>query len=76
MSASFSTHLTVLERSAKQFGDAPAFQLPNLDASGQVSNWTPVSYTRFQVDVEDFARHWLRVLEADGVAPRSVVGLW
>lgn len=77
MSVSFSTHLTVLKRSAELFGDSPAFQLPNLDpSSGQVLGWTPVSYRRFQLDVDNFARHLLRVLQADHLAPQSVIGLW
>ncbi|VDB99778.1 unnamed protein product [Peniophora sp. CBMAI 1063] len=76
MAVSLPTHLTVLERSAALYKDTSAFQLPVIDPSGQVSNWTPVSYARFQLDVDDFARYWLRVLKADGVAPRSVVGLW
>ena len=78
MSAPLPTHLTVLQRSAELFKDSAAFQLPILDASGTVLEWTPISYARFQLDVDDFARHWLRVLQAgpDSVAPRSVVGLW
>ena len=62
MSAPLPTHLTVLQRSAELFKDSAAFQLPVLDASGRVLEWTPISYARFQLDVDDFARHWLRVL--------------
>ena len=72
----FSSHLTVLETSAKLYATAPAFKVPQVDASGSVQEWQPISYQQFQLDVERFSRHWARVLRTAGVAQRSVVGLW
>lgn len=43
---------------------------------GAVSTWRSVSYLQFRRDVERFARYWSRILQADGVPQKSVVGLW
>ncbi|KAH9944105.1 acetyl-CoA synthetase-like protein [Epithele typhae] len=73
----FHTHLTVLEQTATRSPLAPAFRLPRLGPnSDKVLEWDTVTYQQFWQDVETFARCWTRSLSADGVARRSVVGLW
>lgn len=73
----YKTHLTVLEESAAKWPSSPVFQLPVLEEeTGRLRGWKPVTYGQFQADVELFARYWNRSLTADGVPPRSVVGLW
>jgi len=74
---SLRSHLTVLETSASLYSSLPAFRIPQVDAaSGQVTQWRPVTYNQFQSDVELFARYWARTLKTDGIPRRSVVGLW
>ncbi|KAI0068384.1 acetyl-CoA synthetase-like protein [Artomyces pyxidatus] len=75
--SSLRSHLTVLDTSASLYASSPAFQLPRCDLqSGEVQHWEPVTYAQFQRDVEMFARHWARVLKADGIPQRSVIGMW
>ncbi|KAI0051721.1 acetyl-CoA synthetase-like protein [Auriscalpium vulgare] len=77
MASSLQSHLTVLEASAALYASSPAFQLPRCDLqSGDVEDWSPVTYSQFQRDVEVFARHWARVLRTDGIPQRSVIGVW
>ncbi|KAI0756679.1 acetyl-CoA synthetase-like protein [Daedaleopsis nitida] len=74
---SFRTHLTVLEQTASRCPDAAVFRVPRLQPdSEEVLEWDVVTYSQFWQDVERFARHWTAKLTADGVASRSVVGLW
>ncbi|KAF8637113.1 hypothetical protein AX17_003017 [Amanita inopinata Kibby_2008] len=71
------SHLTVLQASARQFRSAPAFRIPQLDASlNVIESWNSVSYETFQQDVESSAKYWSHTLSRDGVPQRSVVGLW
>ena len=73
----YRTHLTVLEQTAARCPHAPAFRVPKVDpANDTVLEWNAVTYRQFWQDVETFARYWTHRLRADGVAPRSVVGLW
>ncbi len=72
------THLTILERAACTYPTRPVFKLPKLSATNpeQVDEWESISYAQFQADVEAYATHWLRVLQADGLPSRTVVGVW
>ncbi|KAI0778508.1 acetyl-CoA synthetase-like protein [Trametes elegans] len=75
--ATYRTHLTILEEAAAKHPDAPAFRIPCVDtATGEVLHWEIVTYSDFWGDVERSARYWTSTLAADGVLPRSVVGLW
>ncbi|OSX61183.1 hypothetical protein POSPLADRAFT_1058111 [Postia placenta MAD-698-R-SB12] len=77
MVSSLRTHLTVLAQSAFLYPSAPAFRVPVIDhRTNQIKSWTVISYSQFQSDVELFATYWSRTLAADGLAQRSVVGLW
>ncbi|KAI0361257.1 acetyl-CoA synthetase-like protein [Trametes cingulata] len=74
---SYSTHLTVLERSASLFSSSAAFKVPRLSDDGiAVEEWVPITYEQFLKDVEQSARYWSRTLSAHGVPPRSIVGMW
>lgn len=71
------SHLSVLENSVSLYGSHSAFRVPRLDKeTSKVQCWDSVTYEEFQRDVELFARHWARILKADGIPPRSVVGMW
>ncbi|KAI0034282.1 acetyl-CoA synthetase-like protein [Vararia minispora EC-137] len=71
------SHLSVLETSASLYTSAPVFQVPCCDPqTGEVEHWKPVSYSRFKDDVDRFAREWTRILKADGIPPRSIIGMW
>lgn len=74
---SFRTHITILQQVAASHPHATAFQVPEFDAqTNEVSKWHPVSYSRFFDDVELFAKYWTQKLTAQGIPPRSVVGVW
>lgn len=74
---SYRTQITALQQVATQYPDAPAFQVPEYAPSTQqILRWHPVTYRRFLADVELFARYWSEKLTADGIMPRSVVGMW
>lgn len=74
---SFRTHLTILDDSASVFPDRPAFRVPQTNADGtEVEDWRIITYSQFNSDVALYAQHWARVLSADGLPPRTVVGLW
>ncbi|KAG2752316.1 acetyl-CoA synthetase-like protein [Suillus brevipes Sb2] len=71
------SHLTVLEHSASSYPDASVFRVPRSDLlTGQVHDWSSITYSQFKHDVEFTARYWRQVLESDGVPENSVVGLW
>lgn len=73
----YRTHLTILEQTATRSPNSPAFRIPRIDPDTEtVLEWDVVTYAQFWQDVERFARHWTQQLAADGVARRSVVGLW
>ena len=74
--ASFKTHLSALADCAAEHPDLPILKLPVYDAEDNLRAWAPISYLQFQEDVNHFAAHLAQKLRADGVAPRSVVGLW
>ncbi|KAI0830640.1 acetyl-CoA synthetase-like protein [Trametes gibbosa] len=75
--ASYRTHITILEETAARYPDAPAFRVPCVDPeTSNVQEWAVITYSQFWQDVERFARYWTQRLTADGVVPRSVVGLW
>lgn len=44
--------------------------------TGQVHDWSSITYSQFKHDVEFTARYWHHILESDGVPEHSVVGLW
>ncbi|KAI0699593.1 acetyl-CoA synthetase-like protein [Cytidiella melzeri] len=74
---SLKTHLQVLEESAENYATRPVFQLPVLSpGSTEVKEWRPVLYSQFKSDVDTHARYWAKVLSADGLPPRSVIGVW
>ncbi|GLB36255.1 putative amp- ligase [Lyophyllum shimeji] len=71
------SHLSVLEASANLHRHSAVFKTPRLDPSnGQLQGWESITYEQFQRDVQIHARYWARALAHDGIAPRSVVGLW
>lgn len=73
----FRTHLTVLDSSASLYSSSPVFKVPRLNLSnGIVQQWHSITYKQFYDAVRVFARHWMRVLKAQGIAQKSVVGLW
>lgn len=75
--ASYRTHITILAEIVSKHPSSPAFRTPIVDPkTGSVLEWKTISYSQFQSDVELFARYWSRTLSADGIAQRSVVGLW
>ena len=74
--ASFKTHLHALAERVATHPSLPIYKLPLYDSEGQLRAWSPISSTQFQSDVDHFAAHLTRKLAADGVAPRSVIGLW
>ncbi|KAI0948115.1 hypothetical protein AcW1_009712 [Taiwanofungus camphoratus] len=75
--ASFRTHLTILVESASNYPTHPVFRLPLIDGErNQVREWTSITYSQFQSDVELFARYWSCTLREDGLKERSVVGVW
>ena len=74
---SLRTHLDVLQDSAAHYSERPVFKLPALSPeSKEVHEWAPVTYAQFKADVERYARHWSRVLAADGLPRQSVIGVW
>ncbi|KAI0754380.1 acetyl-CoA synthetase-like protein [Daedaleopsis nitida] len=70
------THLQALYDFTAIHSTLPILKLPVYDAEGQLLAWQPISYSRFTSDVEHFAAHLSQKLTSDGIAPRSVVGLW
>jgi hypothetical protein len=74
---SLKTHLNVLETSAEEYAELPAFQLPDRSStSTELQLWRPISYSQFRHDVETHAKYWARQLNTGGFPRRSVVGLW
>ncbi|KAI0344302.1 acetyl-CoA synthetase-like protein [Trametopsis cervina] len=74
---SLKTHLQVLEDSAEKYPTRPVFQLPILSTGRtDVVRWTPILYSQFKSDVENYSKFWAKTLSSDGVPQRSVVGLW
>ena len=73
---SFKTHLHALAECTSVYSSLPILKLPIYDNDGVLRTWAPISFVQFQSEVEHFAAHLARKLEADGVPPRSVVGLW
>lgn len=72
------THLAILEQAASAYPTRPVFKLPKLVANEaeQVEEWQSISYAQFKADVETYATHWSRILHADGLPPRAIVGVW
>ncbi|KAJ7887494.1 hypothetical protein B0H14DRAFT_3430546 [Mycena olivaceomarginata] len=71
-----STHLTVLETSARRAPSATAFKIPQSDASSTTPLWRNITYQQFLHDVELTASHWSRIFRQEGIPERSVIGLW
>ena len=75
--ATFKTHLSVLKESAWTWPTRPVFRVPQIASDGeQVEDWNVITYSQFDQEVELYARYWARVLSADGILPRSIIGLW
>ena len=70
------SHLTVLESSSSTYSKATAFLTPQLDSTGRVEEWRPISYSQFRDDVERFARYWCRVLDNSQIPKHSIIGMW
>ncbi|TFK73056.1 acetyl-CoA synthetase-like protein [Pluteus cervinus] len=67
----------ILASAAQEYHDRPLFKIPRVDPrSGNITEYTSISYSQFAADVDTYARHWCRILRKDGVARGSVVGLW
>lgn len=74
---SLKTHLHVLEESAEKYDNRSVFQVPiPSPGSTEVREWRPILYSQFKSDVDTHARYWSRILLADGLPRRSVIGLW
>ncbi|OCH95760.1 acetyl-CoA synthetase-like protein [Obba rivulosa] len=77
MPATYRTHLTVLQEVASLHPTATAFRVPQLEPTTQrILEWDAISFAQFHSDVEHFARYWGALLQARGIALRSVVGVW
>ena len=74
----FKTHLSVLAEAAASLPDQPVFRVPILVApdADEVAEWTSISYSQFNMDVDAYAKYWLRTLGANGLVPHDIVGLW
>ena len=73
----FQSHLSVLESSVRSYPTRPVFRTPVVDKdTSQISEWATVTYSQFHKGVEIYARHWSSILSADGIPPRSTIGLW
>nr|GAT48376.1 acetyl-CoA synthetase-like protein [Mycena chlorophos] len=71
------THLTVLQETARRAATSIAFKLPRAESqSSHVQHWDSITYQRFLLDIEIYARHWLSTLSKAGVPTGSVVSLW
>ncbi len=70
------THLQALEDCTAANPSLPIYKLPVYDNEGSLQAWLPVTFSQFKSDVEHFAAYLAQRLQADGVPPRSVVGLW
>ncbi|KAL0072078.1 hypothetical protein AAF712_001001 [Marasmius tenuissimus] len=70
------THLTALESTASKFPSSSVFKTPILDANSTLVDWNTVTYSQFHNDVLLHSRHWAKVLKADRIPQRSIVGLW
>ncbi|KAH8102488.1 acetyl-CoA synthetase-like protein [Cristinia sonorae] len=81
---SFRTHLTILNETASAYPDRPVFRVPVLAPAdnGQsaseevVEGWKVITYSQFDCNVRSYAKYWYHTLSADGIPPRSVIGLW
>lgn len=74
--AALKTHLSALAEHTLAYPSLPILKLPVYDSEGELRVWQPISYRDFQSDVEHFATHLAHKLQAGGIPPRSVVGLW
>ncbi|TFK86848.1 acetyl-CoA synthetase-like protein [Polyporus arcularius HHB13444] len=74
--ALYKTHLQALYECSATYSSLPILKLPVYDAEGELRTWQPISYQQFTSDVEYFAAHLACKLSADGIPPRSVIGLW
>ncbi|KAI1784535.1 acetyl-CoA synthetase-like protein [Ganoderma leucocontextum] len=70
------THLQALEDCTAANPSLPIYKLPVYDNEGSLRIWLSVSFSQFKSDVEHFAAYLSQRLQADGVPPRSVIGLW
>ncbi|KAI0370589.1 acetyl-CoA synthetase-like protein [Pilatotrama ljubarskyi] len=70
------THLSALAEATRVYSSQPILKLPIYDSEGGLRAWCPISYSGFQSEVEHFATHLAHKLQAGGIPPRSVVGLW
>ncbi|ESK88989.1 ochratoxin a non-ribosomal peptide synthetase [Moniliophthora roreri MCA 2997] len=64
------TQISNLEASWLKNHNKPAFKIPLDDGT-----WKTLTYADFYHDVQVSATHWYHVLQGDGIAQRSVVGL-
>lgn len=71
--ASFKTHITVLEDSAREYASLPVLKIPE-DRHKKI--WKTVTYSQFLFDVENSARYWSQKLIEKNAEPHSVVGIW
>jgi hypothetical protein len=71
----FSSHLTVLERSVSLFPSSPAFRIPQ-KAAGEVGNWNIITYQQFYNDVDCVSEYWSHTLNAANIPTGAVVGFW
>lgn len=72
------THLAALDATASLYPSRPVFKVPRLASPGsdEIEEWSSISYSQFKSDVDLYAKYWARTLAADGLPPRTTVGLW
>ncbi|PSR75926.1 hypothetical protein PHLCEN_2v8840 [Hermanssonia centrifuga] len=72
------THLAALDATASLYPSRPVFKVPKLASPGsdEIEEWSSISYSQFKSDVDLYAKYWARTLAADGLPPRTTVGLW
>ncbi|KAF5008963.1 hypothetical protein FDECE_4784 [Fusarium decemcellulare] len=72
--ATFRTHLTELQASAKKYPSLPLLKIPQQGSSK--TTWKDISFPTFQKHVELSARYWKDKFSKIGAKEKAVVGLW
>ncbi|CAK5262853.1 unnamed protein product [Mycena citricolor] len=70
------THLSILECSARRFPAAVAFKVPRRSEGTSNPIWRDISYAQLLQDIQETAGHFLRIFRRDRIPAGSVVGLW
>ncbi|KAJ7581170.1 hypothetical protein C8J56DRAFT_866429 [Mycena floridula] len=70
-----STHLQLLDRSARDHGSRPMFWVP-ISSQGTVEEWNIVTTAQFHAQVVSARSYYVAKLSELGIATGSVVGIW